>query len=70
VEWANQTRRYSFWAKEFYDTKRAEGKSHQVILRMLAFKWIRILFRCWQTNTSYDESTYLFALKERKVMTT
>ncbi len=35
---------------------------------MLAFKWIRILFRCWQTNTLYDEAIYLFALKERKAM--
>jgi len=35
---------------------------------MLAFKWIRILFRCWQTNTPYDESKYLFALEKRNAM--
>lgn len=68
VEWANQTRRYSYWAKAFYDKKRAEGKSHQATLRMLAFKWIRILFRCWQTKTLYDESAYLFALQKRNAM--
>jgi len=33
--------------------------------RALAFKWIRILYRCWQTRTPYDESTYLNALKRR-----
>ncbi len=30
-----------------------------------AFKWIRILYRCWQTRTPYDESTYLKALERR-----
>jgi len=66
VEWANQTIRYSFWAKEFYDEKRASGKSHQATLRALAFKWIHIVFRCWKDKTPYDESAYLFALKRRK----
>jgi transposase len=66
VEWARQTIRYSFWAKEFYDEKRASGKSHQATLRALAFKWIRIIFRCWKNRMTYDESAYLFALKKRK----
>jgi len=66
VEWANQSIRYSFWAREFYDEKRAQGKSHQATLRALAFKWIRIIFSCWKNKTPYDESAYLFALKKRK----
>lgn len=66
VEWANQTIRYSFWAREFYDEKRAKGKSHQATLRALAFKWIRIMYSCWKNKTPYDESAYLFALKKRK----
>jgi hypothetical protein len=37
----------------------------QAALRALAFKWIRIVYRCWQTRTSYDEATYLSALKRR-----
>ena len=65
VEWAYQTTRFSYWAKTFYDKKRASGKSHQAILRALAFKWIRIIFRCWQDGTKYDEATYLFALEQR-----
>lgn len=69
VEWANKSIRFSFWAREFYDKKRAEGKSHQSVLRTLAFKWIRILFRCWMDKTPYDESKYLFALKKRAEMT-
>lgn len=66
VEWANQSIRYSFWAREFYDEKRASGKSHQATLRALAFKWIRIIFSCWKNRTPYDESAYLFALKKRR----
>ncbi len=33
--------------------------------RALAFKWIRILYRCWQTGTRHDEGTYLNALRKR-----
>jgi len=69
VEWTNQSIRYSFWAREFYDEKRASGKSHQATIRSLAFKWIRIIYSCWKNKTPYDESVYLFALKKRKVVT-
>ncbi len=41
------------------------GSSHQATLRALAFKWIRIRYRCWQNRTPYDEATYLVALKRR-----
>jgi transposase len=63
VEWAGETIPRSFWAKAFYEQQRAKGLSHQGALRALAFKWIRILFRCWQNRTPYDEATYLLALQ-------
>ena len=65
VEWAAQTVNKSFWAGEFYRRQRAKGSSHQAALRALAFKWIRILYRCWQTKRPYDEVTYLKALERR-----
>ena len=65
VEWAGFSIRYSFWAKAYYEQQKAKGKPHNSIIRSLAFKWIRIVFRCWKTNTPYDESTYLAALKRR-----
>ena len=37
----------------------------QVAVRALAFKWIRILHRCWQNRTPYDESKYLEALRRK-----
>ena len=65
VEWAAQTINKSFWAGAYYRQQRAKGSSHQVAVRALAFKWIRIVHRCWQTHTPYDESRYLMALKLR-----
>jgi len=65
VEWAGFSVRYSFWAKAYYEQQQAKGKPHNSTIRALAFKWIRIVFRCWKTNTPYDESTYLAALKRR-----
>jgi len=66
VEWAGQTVVYSTWAAAYYKTMKAKGKRHQVILRALAFKWIRILWKCWQTRTPYDEARYVKQLALRK----
>ena len=65
VEWAGETIPRSFWAAAYYRQQRDRGCSHQAALRALAFKWIRILYCCWQDRTPYDESTYLHALKRR-----
>ncbi len=65
VEWASQTINKSYWAGAFYQQQRAKGCTYQAAVRALAFKWIRILYRCWQTRTKYDESTYLKALESR-----
>ncbi|GAA80902.1 hypothetical protein P20495_3424 [Pseudoalteromonas sp. BSi20495] len=48
--------RYSFWAKasllgHYSWQQEAKGKPHNTIIRSLAFKWIRILFRYWKTRT-------------------
>lgn len=65
VEWAAKTVHGSFWAGAYYRQQRAKGATHQVAIRALAFKWIRILYRCWHTHTPYDESRYLQALARR-----
>jgi len=65
VEWAAESTRHSFWAQVYYQQQRAKGKAHQAAVRALAFKWIRILYRCWQDRTPYDESVYLQALNRR-----
>ena len=65
VEWAAETIPRSFWARVYYQQQRDKGNAHQAAVRALAFKWIRILFRCWQDRTPYDESVYLNALNSR-----
>jgi transposase len=61
-EWALHSIPYSAWAKAYYEQQRARGKSHHTAVRSLAFKWIRILFRCWQNRTPYHEVLYQQAL--------
>lgn len=63
VEWARCSISRSYWAGAYYRQQRERGQSHQAALRALAFKWIRILYRCWQSRTPYDESAYLNALR-------
>lgn len=65
VEWASQTINKSYWAGVYYRQQRAKGCTYQAAVRALAFKWIRILYRCWQTRTPYDEMVYLKALARR-----
>jgi transposase len=65
VEWAAESIRHSFWAQIYSQQQRDKGKAHQAAVRALAFTWIRLLYRCWQERTPYDESVYLQALQHR-----
>jgi Transposase IS116/IS110/IS902 family len=65
VESAGLSIPHSYWAEQFYKQHRARGAGHQAALRALAFKWVRIPVRCWQTGGQYDESCYLKALNRR-----
>jgi transposase len=64
-EYAGESVRHSFWARAYYEEQRARGKSHQAATRALAFKWIRIISKCWQTRTAYDEVKYLEGLRKK-----
>jgi len=64
-EWAGHSIAQSVWARAYYQRQRDLGKEHHAAVRALAFKWIRILFRCWQDRVAYDESKYLTALAKR-----
>ena len=64
-EFAHCSCKRSTWAKAFYLQQRSAGKGHHAALRTLAFKWIRILFRCWKTKIPYSEERYLESLRHR-----
>jgi transposase len=53
---------YSKWASAFYQMKRSKGFKHHATIRALAFKWTRIMYRCWQDKKPYDENQYIVAL--------
>ena len=65
VEWAAQTINKSYWAGVYYRQQRDKVSTYQAAVRSLAFKWIRSLYRCWQTGVAYDESRYLKTLEQR-----
>ncbi len=65
VEWAGLSVQACPWAKGYYLQQKQRGKSHSAILRSLAFKWLRILWRCWMDHKPYDDALYLKQLKEK-----
>ena len=64
VEFAWQSTKGSRWARAFYHQQREGGSGHQAALRALAFKWVRIIYRCWKERQPYDEERYIEALKK------
>jgi transposase len=64
VEYAEASIQHSFWARAYYSMQIAKGKQHNAAVRALAFKWIRIIWKCWQTRTPYNEVTYLESLRK------
>jgi transposase len=63
-EFAQKSTEFSTWAHAYYQLQQARGKSAHASIRALAFKWIRVLFRCWQQREPYDEARYLAALRK------
>jgi transposase len=62
-EFARCSTKFSAWAQAYLEMRRAAGTPYQVIIRALAFKWQRILFRCWKNRQPYDEQRYLQSLR-------
>ena len=65
IEWAAKSVHQSYWAGLYYQQQRSKGNTHQSSVRSLAFKWIRVLYRCWKAKEPYNESKYLKALRDR-----
>lgn len=42
------------WAAIYYSQKRAQGKSHACALRCLGQRWLKIIWKMWQTCSAYD----------------
>jgi len=51
---------------ELSKSSRSPGaKNHHAATRALAYKWIRIIWKCWQTHTPYNEVYYLDSLRKK-----
>ena len=52
--WVDHSRHSCPWAETYYQTLRQRGKSHAAALRCLGHRWLKILWKMWQTGTCYD----------------
>ena len=61
-EFAGQSIPFCEWAKLYYQHHlRGDKANHHPAVRALAFRWIRILYRCWKDRQPYDERIFLAA---------
>ena len=63
-QFAWQTTRSEAWARDYYQRKRAEGKSHTVAVRALANMWVRIIFAIWSRRCCYETATFEHAQQQ------
>jgi transposase len=52
--WADQTRLHCTWAQVYYDQLKKRGHSHARALRCLGQRWLKILWKMWQTHSAYN----------------
>lgn len=65
VEWAKESWKHSVWAEAFVRQRQAKGQGFHAIIRALAYKWVRILWKCWHDGTAYHEELYLETLRRK-----
>ena len=63
-EFANESILHSRWAAAYYQQQREKKAGHHKAVRALAYKWQRIIWRCWQNREVYQEAKYEQALKK------
>lgn len=64
-EYAGQSIKKAGWARVYYKGLRQRGMKHHAAVRSLAYKWIRIMYRCWQEQEPYSEIKYQQSLIRR-----
>jgi hypothetical protein len=52
--WADLSRARSPWAQAYYHQQRSLGRSHACAIRTLGQRWLKIFWKMWTSNTSYD----------------
>jgi transposase len=57
----------SEWAKDYYDRKKAEGKSQYHTLRCLGRLWVKIAFALWKKRQKYDEDKHMASVQRHRM---
>ncbi len=57
-QWAFCSLTQSAWARDFYDSKIAAGKTHHQALRALGNRWLEVLWHCLHKGVHYDETIH------------
>lgn len=65
VEWTKEAYKHSVWSAAYVEQRQAAGHGFYVILRALAYKWIRIIWKCWHSGIPYNEQRYLESLRAK-----
>ncbi len=55
---ANLSRTQCSWAATYYRGLRDRGKSHAQSIRSLGQRWLKIIWKIWQTNSCYDDDVH------------
>lgn len=56
-EYAKESILHCRWAAAYYLQQREQKNApHNTAVRALAFKWQRVIFRCWQNRTPYNDA--------------
>lgn len=58
TSFADNSRHSSAWANDCYRRARARGARHPHAIRILARGWVRVIWACWTTDTTYDPSRH------------
>lgn len=56
--WPDLNRRKCAWAEIYYQAHRKKGNTYAIALRCLGQRWLKILWKMWQTGKSYDEALH------------
>ena len=55
IHWfADLSRAKCPWAAAYYEQKRTQGKSHACAVRCLGHRWLKIIWKMWNTKTPYN----------------
>lgn len=55
---ADTSRHHNPWAADIYQRARARGHDHPHAIRILGRAWVRIIWRLWQDQTTYDPNRH------------